>query len=574
MQRRWTRFGLGIATLTVVCLSARAASTASVTGVVRDARGAAQIGAMVQVLAGESNAVATAFTDLYGRYRIANLPAGRYQVRATAAMFLPATRGNLRLITGTRAIVNLTMNMIADPAVWLPAERRLPGEPGDDWAWTLRSAPDRPILRVLSDGSVVLAGANGSESDSDSEAPRQSAKVRMHAAMAGGDARFGDGGAHSLIALDRVAGNGSDIVLQADLGTPTAALGSNPSGEVSAGYQLKDTLGGTSRMVLTYASHPEFQTAGASGMQWMRMASAQKMQLGDLADVEAGGTVYAIHSGGYALSTRPFLRVTVHPGQVWAVRYRLATSRDVQAFDSLDSLGSPDGDAPVAVTNNGRLTTEGGMHQEIAVTRKAGSGTVRVMVYHDNFSQPAISGMGAAGYSDMSGAAVVDRATGSFRMLGTGFSANGVGVALAQPIGSVVWGSIEYTSGAGLAAGADNKSLVAAAFHPVSASSATAALESKIACTHTNISASYRWQPHRVVTPVATYSAAEDQAYLNFYVRQAISLGSLLPQGLEATVDVTNLLAEGYHPFLSADGRTLYLAQAPRTVRAGLAFNF
>ena len=571
MQRSWTRFGLGIATLTVVCLSARAASTASVTGVVRDARGAAQIGAMVQVLAGESNAVATAFTDLYGRYRIANLPAGHYQVRATAAMFLPATRGNLRLITGTRAIVNLTLNMIADPAVWLPAERRLPGEPGDDWAWTLRSAPDRPILRVLSDGSVVLAGANGSES----EASRQSAKVRMHAAMAGGNAGFGDGGAHSLIALDRVAASGSDIVLQADLGIPSGALGSTQaSGEVSAGYQHKDALGGTSRMVLTYASHPEFQTAGASGMQWMRMASAQKMQLGDLADVEAGGTVYAIHSGGYALSTRPFLRVTVHPGQVWAVRYRLATSRDVQAFDSLDSLGSPEGDAPVAVTSNGRLTTEGGMHQEIAVTRKAGSGTVRVMVYHDNMSQPAISGMGAAGYSDTPGAAVVDRATGSFRMLGTGYSVNGVGVALAQPIGSAVWGSIEYTSGAGLAAGTDNKSLVSDAFHPVSASSATAALESKIACTHTNISASYRWQPHRVVTPVATYSAAEDQAYLNFYVRQAISLGNLLPQGLEATVDVTNLLAEGYHPFLSADGRTLYLAQAPRTVRAGLAFNF
>src|SRR6185437_2209698 len=99
---------------------------------------------------------------------------------------------------------------------------------------------------------------------------------------------------------------------------------------------------------------------------------------------------------------------------------------------------------------------------EIAVTRKAGNGIVRVMAYHDAISRPAIFGTGAAGYSDTPGAAVVDRATGSFRMLATGYSANGVGVALAQPIGSLVWGSIEYTSGAGLAASTDNKTLVSA----------------------------------------------------------------------------------------------------------------
>ena len=85
-----------------------AASTAVVSGVVRDTQGVAQIGAMVQVLAAGSASVATAFTDMYGRYRIANLVPGRYQVRATAALFLPATRPNLQLSTGMRATVNLT----------------------------------------------------------------------------------------------------------------------------------------------------------------------------------------------------------------------------------------------------------------------------------------------------------------------------------------------------------------------------------------------------------------------------------------------------------------------------------
>jgi len=357
-----------------------------------------------------------------------------------------------------------------------------------------------------------------------------------------------------------------------------------PSSEVTAAYERKGLLGDASRIAMTYASHPEFQAAdGSEGMQWMRMASAEKMQLGDLAELEAGSTVYAIHAGGYALSTQPFLRVTLHPGQVWAVRYSLATARDLQggvlsgaqSFDSLDPLTDA---APVAAMRNGRMTAESGLHQEITVTRKAGNGTVRFTIYRDAMRTPAISGTGAASAGALANtSAVLDASTGSFEMLGPGYSAQGVNVAVAEPLGAGLWGSLEYSSGAGLnASAADAQSLAAAAsqLRAVNASAASAALDGDLQCTHTKVRASYRWQPAGLVTPVNAYAADAGQAYLGFVVRQAISLGGLLPQGLEATVDVTNLLAQGYHPFLSADGRTLYLAQTPRTVRAGLAFNF
>jgi hypothetical protein len=39
-------------------------------------------------------------------------------------------------------------------------------------------------------------------------------------------------------------------------------------------------------------------------------------------------------------------------------------------------------------------------------------------------------------------------------------------------------------------------------------------------------------------------------------------------------VDVRNLLAEGYRPFLSNDGSVLYFAQASRAIEGGLSFNF
>jgi hypothetical protein len=37
---------------------------------------------------------------------------------------------------------------------------------------------------------------------------------------------------------------------------------------------------------------------------------------------------------------------------------------------------------------------------------------------------------------------------------------------------------------------------------------------------------------------------------------------------------VRNLLAQGYRPVLGEDGRTLYLVQAPRSLRGGIAFSF
>jgi hypothetical protein len=90
----------------------------------------------------------------------------------------------------------------------------------------------------------------------------------------------------------------------------------------------------------------------------------------------------------------------------------------------------------------------------------------------------------------------------------------------------------------------------------------------------TAVRAAYRWQPTRLVTAVDPYAPFSDQAFLSCYLRQSLRLGRLLPPGLEATVDVTNLLAQGYRPFLSADGQTLFLAQSPRMLQAGLAFTF
>jgi hypothetical protein len=290
--------------------------------------------------------------------------------------------------------------------------------------------------------------------------------------------------------------------------------------------------------------------------------------------------VYAIHMvGNAAVAARPFLRVAVHPGEVWAVEYKLATSRDLQGFAGLDSINA---ELPVAAMSNGQLAVEGGTHQEISYSRKLGGGAITAAAYHDDIDRPAIAGTGMMGPAELvpggrSSGVVVDTLTDSFRFLGAGYSSNGISLTVSEPLTSSLWAALEYASDTGLSGGnAAGETLpeLTANIHSEFGEALTAAVKGHIQHTGTKLRASYRWQPRHLVTPVNSFGALSDQPFLSFYVRQAVRWGDKLPQGLEATIDVTNLLAEGYRPFLSADGRTLYLAQSPRTVQAGLSFTF
>ncbi len=229
---------------------------------------------------------------------------------------------------------------------------------------------------------------------------------------------------------------------------------------------------------------------------------------------------------------------------------------------------------------------EGGLHQEISIGRKAGRAFIQVAYYHDALNRVAISGGGPLTVADLNPdsttgasapALLADTINNSFRFLANGYRTQGVHVVYSQSIAPALWAAFEYSTGAALASDADAPTALTTlpnGFKAHNSETATVALKGTIARSGTRVRAAYRWEPAHMVTAVDPYSAFSDQAFLSCYVRQQIKLGHMLPPGFEATLDVTNLLAEGYRPFLSADGRTLYLAQAPRTLQAGVAFSF
>jgi hypothetical protein len=542
-------------------------SGAAVSGVVRDAQGVAQMGALVQVVTGDSALVGTAFTDLQGRYLIVHLLPGKYQVRATAALFLPALKGDLELRSGAQAVVNLTLNTLFETAAWLPAERRTVDEPGDDWKWTLRSAANRPILRWDEDGNVTKAPPESSK-----------AVTRVNVAITAGDGGFGDSGVHNILSVDRVLKDGAGVTMSADMGTSSGA----PSTDVETGYERQLGFAGSARTVLVYQSHPELVTSdGVAGVEAVQLASAEKMQLGDMVDVEAGGTVYVVRTSSFVSASQPFVKVTVHPSGVWTAGYRMATSQNLQSYDGLDGIQRR---LPVAMMYQGRMQTENGLHQELAIGRKLGSGLVQIAYYRDSLDHVAVSGGGALATADMiqesqpnADGVIADSTTGDFRFLSGGYKTQGFNITFTKPLTPSMWVALEYSTGAALRVkDATPVSLANMSNELASetAQSATIALKGRVVRSGTRIRAAYHWQPTRFVTAIDPYAAFSDQAYFSCYLRQAIKMGHFLPPGLDATVDVTNLLAQGYRPFLSADGETLFLAQSPRTVQGGLAFTF
>jgi len=101
----------------------------------------------------------------------------------------------------------------------------------------------------------------------------------------------------------------------------------------------------------------------------------------------------------------------------------------------------------------------------------------------------------------------------------------------------------------------------------------SAKLSGTVPRTRTGWIASYRGVNGPALTPVDMFNASPGQSdpFLNVFIRQPIpSFGGRV----EAIIDLRNLLAQGYVPVLGQDGQTVYLVQAARSVRGGVAFTF
>jgi carboxypeptidase family protein len=543
-------------------LSASAAPLpATLSGVVRDARGTPQMGAMVELMAADATVVARVYTNMRGGFLFDQILPGTYQVKATGDSFLPTLRGDIQLRSHGRLIVNLTLSTLFEAIQWLPAQPRSPDDARDDWKWTLRSSSNRPLLRYLEDGPLIVVSG-----EDDGSAPQLKARV----SVSGASGQFGQGGPHHAFAMERSSAVGGHLVLRANL-SPRPADGS----EYVAGYQLGL---GPERQIRNLASIQQMnavETGSGQGINTFRLRSAETLNLGPDATLELGNEVQSVQGPSAITASLPFLNASWHTDGV-SVSYHLATSPALQdAAEMADSNSL----VPLFSQEGGRIRIEHGLHQELRFEDNGASRRALIAFYEDELHSPVIGGGGLLAAQDLTeGDALYDPVTQMFRATGPDYTTGGFRAEAARKIGSSSWATISYVDGKALAFEIPDSTMsvreAAQSLTQRRTEAITASLDGHVVRTGTTWRSSYRWQPANTVTPVGLYDHFDNGAYLNLFIRQRVHCGHLLPNGTEALVDVRNLLAQGYRPFLTRDGSTLYFAQDERSIQGGLSFSF
>jgi hypothetical protein len=222
---------------------------------------------------------------------------------------------------------------------------------------------------------------------------------------------------------------------------------------------------------------------------------------------------------------------------------------------------------------------EHGLHQELAFSQSSGTLRMQMAVFHDRMENPLVDGGGEISAADWkSGDLLYDSSAGAIEVAAGGYTGTGMIAALRETMPDDMW--VAFTGGAGEALQMSPLPLPVTiqngllSLQPRRTEMYSAAFGGKLQHAGTEWQASYRWQQPGSLTAVDPFNRSLPDPYLSFFLRQPVHCGHVLPNGMEALVDVRNLLAEGYRPFLSDDGSVLYFAQASRAIEGGLSFNF
>jgi outer membrane receptor protein involved in Fe transport len=145
-------------------------TTGSISGVVKDASGAAVPGVTVSVSGPNIVGSQTATTSESGLFRILNLPPGEYQVSFTVAGFKPVTRRGVRVSLGARIEENAILEMgqlqeaidvVAEATVVDTTSNQVGSNFGRDW---VENAPVRrnSFFDLIAQAPGSLQGGEGS----------------------------------------------------------------------------------------------------------------------------------------------------------------------------------------------------------------------------------------------------------------------------------------------------------------------------------------------------------------------------------------------------------------------------
>ncbi len=579
-KRMFGKIGI-LAVFALIISSAASAGTVPgvISGYVRDGSGAPQMGAVVEILGSAAHALKV-FTDDHGFYSVASLLPGTYSIKVSAPAFLPALRERIGVRAGAKQIVNVRLTSLFEAIQLIPASGQADD---DDWKWTLRSIANRPILRVLPDGTTVTV-----RGDSSSDHNLKGAVTFLAGSFGQGygspsDMTAGFAVEHSLLSTGTLRLNGNVGYESDGQGIPSAILRTSYTNRFNGVFEPSVAI-----TALRLNSPDDVSMPGGS-LQALSVTSSDRVLFGDRVEVKVGSELQTIQFMGRVNAFRPFGSADLHLTPDTVVEYQYAsTVPNIGVEDRLgvgeDRLESAASDltetAPRMSVTNFLPAVEQAHHHEISISQRMGRNKMQVALFSDSISDPVLTGVGSMAPGEMSaeaGEILPDIYSGTFSYQGTNFTTRGVRVVLERKLLSDLSATLDYSYGGVLDLSRPGVALQDARewIRSEERQAIAAKLSGYVPKAKTRWIASYRYAGGHALTPVDEFNVSPGQAdpYLNFCLRQPIP-ASFLAGHMEVLMDLRNLLAQGYVPVMGRDGRTLYLVQSARSARGGVAFSF
>jgi hypothetical protein len=577
--------------------------TGNLLGAVTDSSETPQMGATVLLFNKYERLIAKTLTTPDGRFAFSGLPADVYSVRVSLTSFLPASRDRIAVKAGFDSLLRIhlaTLFSNVELTYAVPTSAMT-----DDWKWVLRSSPaTRPITRLLGENSDPSSGGLH---------PRIFSGTHAMLSVSGGDGGLIDSdsaqsdlGTGFALATNIMGKNqlqvGGNFEQNGGFGTAAMGLCAIYSRDRDGGFgeppEVTFTL---SQFALGGGQVMGQNTAPSSAILGslppVRTMSLSVYEVADPTDnlhLEYGLTGESVDYLQHTTRVSPFARATFSGGGLGdliaaysdggrpdelAAHQQMQVAGDDRSGEDLVSIVDTVARLPQLSERNGQLELQRTQNFELGYVKIGASRTYAFSVFHEDVSNGRINVGGDSSVLD-SGDLLSDGASMTSTYNIGHYNRNGYLASVNQRVTAMLDIAVAYARMGGFtpeANGLAESSAIQEKFLELKNHNlATANLRFRAPVAGTRISANYGWFDSNSVIPrhVFTTQNTYVQPGLNVTIRQPLPSLFGMPGRLELTADIQNLLAQGYLPVYSGDGRRLLIVQSPRAIRGGLNFIF
>jgi len=563
----------------------------AIDGCVRNPSGMPQPGAVVLLETRNERVMARTQTSVNGRFRFDSLSPDTYTIRVWASTFVPASRQNVPVKAGMESLLAVQLANFFSSSELVSTLPAGGGLVSDDWKWALRSDPAlRPVLR-MSPSLPALPGVSSSE--------RVERMMRGVIQLSGGetDAELSSGSSSlgtSFALATSVFGSrelqfSGNVGFAPATGAPSSVFRtrySNQGGNLAApDIEFTVRQFGLRQAVGQALMSGPGAAPGLPALRSYSMNLQDQQAIGDRMRLEYGLLLEAVDFIDHLNLVSPYAKLDYDLAGKGALE--MAFSAGTSGSEMRMSMaGLPPGDALADLTSFPRVSLLDGQSRvqrardyEGGYRYGLGKTTLRATAYREFLSNQAF--MVSGDTSKLPAADLLPDIGSNSSIYNFGnFATSGYLLSATHLLNDQWSFGASYGQGGALRA---DKSPGLADFESLrngvrmsQTKWYSTRLNGTLPGSGTHLSVAYIWTPTGQVIPTHTFLTQEWQPSmgLNFQLRQPLPAITGMGGRFEVTAEVRNLLAQGYVPVPSSDGRNMLLVPFPRSLRGGLSFIF